>query len=96
MKQLRQPRTFADVARQVGMDIDLDRPVLCPEYLPPECTLLATSVGVKSCCRQDLLACEPCRANLDHILLVWWPQHYGTRPPCRCGSTTTDITWRPL
>lgn len=78
------------------LGVDLNRPVLCPEYLASVCAVVATSVGVKSCCHRALIACEPCRANVDHVLLVWWPEQYGTPAVCRCGGTTTDITWRPL
>jgi hypothetical protein len=70
--------------------------VLCPAYLPSGCTRVATSAGVKSCCDRALIACEPCRESVAHILGAWWLQQYGTRPPCRCGGTTDDIAWRPL
>lgn len=96
MKQLRQPRSFADVARQVGMNIDLDATVPCPGYFAADCTRLATSVGMKSCCNRPLLACDACRPVLEHTLTVWWLEQYGTKAPCRCGGTTDRLEWRPL
>ena len=60
------------------------------------CVRIATEAGVKSCCRRVIVTCASCRVSVHHTLTVWWPQQYGSRPPCRCGGTTDDIAWRPL